>query len=165
MEGIERSGPETHEKFTWSVAEGNFEPASDFPDPHEINVIKDQSANHANEEVKRRVLYTELLLYALKRVNPSIGTAPVREKQVIKFIINEMAGTMYHLGEIYRKQDVKEIAEKRIDEPMSPAQEVPVMQALRAMQEAGAIDYETRTILDAVVRGLYIKQTAGQTVE
>jgi len=165
MEGIESSSPETHEKFTWSVAEGNFEPSSDFPDLHEINVIKDQSANHANEEVKRRVLYTELLLYALKRVNPSIGTAPVREKQVIKFIIDEMAGTMYHLDEVYRKQDVKAIAEERIDEPMPPAQEVPVMQALRAMQEAGAIDYETRTILDAVVRGLHIKQTVEQTVE
>ena len=149
--------PEVPEIYNWSILDGEFDPSPNFPNLTEIGIIKDRSANHPDEEVQRRVYYTELLIYALRHVNPSLINQSVPEKIVIKSLIDVMAGMMYNLGEAYRKQDIKEIAEERIDDPMQPAKEVPVMQALRVMQEKGAIDYDTRTILDAVVRAVHIK--------
>lgn len=156
---------EVPEKYNWSILDGEFDSSPNFPNLTEIGVIKDRSANHADEEVQRRVYYTELLIYALRYVNPSLINQSVPEKIVIKSLIDEMAGMMYGLGEAYRKQDIKEIAEERIDDPMQPAKEVPVMQALRVMQEKGAIDYDARTTLDAVVRAVHIKQSAHRPVE
>ncbi len=149
----------------WSILDGEFRPSDDFPNSDELRIIKGRSANHADEEVQRRVYYTELLVYALRYVNPSLINVSVPEKIVIKTLIDEMSGAMYHLGETHRKQDIKEIAEELIEEPMGSAKEIPVMQALKAMQEHGDIDYETRTILDAVARAVHIKQSAHQTVE
>jgi|GEM_PF-2559554 hypothetical protein len=161
----ESSSHEASQGSRWSIVGGEFQPSDDFPDLEEIEIIKGRSAQHADEEVQNRVFYTELLVYALRHVNPALINVSVPEKIVIKSLIDEMADAMYHLGEMHRKQDVKKIAEGAIDEPMNGAKEVPVMQALRRMQEAGAIDYDTRTVLDAVVRAVHIKQSAKQPVE
>lgn len=158
----ETVGEQPEEKKGWSVLDGEFIPSDDFPNLDEIQIIKGRSAIHPDEEVQRRVFYTELLIYALRYVNPSLINQTVPEKIVVKTLIDETANAMYKAGEKYRKSDVKEIAEEQLDEPMGSPEEVPVMQALRAMQEKGAIDYETRSILDSVVRAVHIKQSGGQ---
>lgn len=163
MEALRKpSGEQPNNKIKWSVLDGEFIPSPDFPNPDEIQVIKGRSAIHPDEEIQRRVFYTELLVYALRYVNPSLINQIVPEKIVIKSLIDEMAGAMYQSGERYRKENVKKIAQEDIDEPIGSPSEIPVMQALHVMQEKGAIDYETRTILDSVVRAVHIKQSGGQ---
>lgn len=147
---------------TWSVLDGRFEPSPDFPNRQRIKIIEDMSAVHIVKEMQRRVYYTELLIFALKYVNPAIENDSDLVGQIRRGLIDQTVDTITQMGELHRKEDIKQIAEERIDEPMGPAVEIPVMQALRAMQEAGAINYETRTMLDAIVRGVHIKQSASK---
>lgn len=162
MRSTEAASAENPDEESWSILEGEFIPSNDFPDEREISLIKSMSAAHSSEDMQRRIFYTELLIYALRHINSSIDNNPDLIKRMRRGLIDATIDAMHHLGEHYRKQDVKVIAEERLDQPMDPAQEVPIMQAFRAMQEKGVIDYPARTMLDAVVRGIHIKQVAGR---
>ncbi len=153
---------ETSEPTNWSILDGEFIPSPDFPSEEETQIIKGKSAIHPIELTQRRVYYTELLIYALRYVNPAVDNDPELIGQIRRGLIDQTVDVMYRMGDTYRKQDIKEMAEELIGEPMGSAKEVPVMQALKAMQESGAIDYGTRTMLDAIVRGIYIKQTGAK---
>lgn len=141
---------EVPEKYNWSILDGEFVSSPDFPNEEEVRIIKGRSAIHPTELTQRRVYYTELLIYALKYVNPAVANIPGLIGQIRRGLIDQTVDLVYQMGD------------GRIEEPTGPPKEVPVMQALEAMQESGAIDYETHTMLDAIVRGVHIKQTGAK---
>ena len=156
----EPSPREEEDGVSWSILDGEFKPSSDWPNLQEVKIIKGLSAQYQNEDVQRRIYYGELLLYAMRYANPSLIEITVPEKQVVKALIDEISGVVYKLEAKQRKEDIQETAETKVDLPLDNPKDVPVMQALRAMQEAGAIDYETWTVLGAIVGAVHIKQSA-----
>lgn len=151
MEAVGKArSPEAPEKYNWSILDGEFISSPDFPNEDEIKIIKGRSAIHPGELVQRRIYYTELLIYALKYVNHAVANNPDLIGQIRRGLIDQTVDLVYQMGD------------GRIEEPTGPSEEVPVMQALKAMQERGAFDCATRTMLDAIVRGVHIKQTGAK---
>lgn len=141
----------------WSVLGTAFRPSSEWPDLHEVEVIKDRSASIPDENLQKRVYYTELLMYALKRVEPTIADGTIEEKKVARFLIDDVGDAVMQLSRDERVDKLKQATEEA-GQPVEPKQ-TPVMQALREMQSKGAIDYDTRSVLDGIVRAVHLHQS------
>ncbi len=145
----------------WLVSEGVFDENAHFPDEQRMadihRTVKKTWKGEENEEVRKRLYFSEVILYALGFCNPSLFKDAALVKTIGEEVTQAVSDTI-QFSEIERKQDFKAITDKMTD-PALDTKTVPVMQALKKMQESGAIDYDSRVLMDAVVRALHIRQS------
>jgi len=144
---------------TWSILDGDFKPTVDFGIDQEANEIGASKGSYSkqDEELGNAIYYTQWLLYALNACNYNIRYDQSVRKKAIEDI-RDAALACLRIDEVYRREDLRKLTAESIH-----PSEVPVMLALKKMQEREAIDYDERTTLDAIVRTLYLKQTKAPT--
>lgn len=138
--------------FRWSVLDGELPLDDSFPDAKRLASIRESSEVLLDPEVQQRAYFSGIFLYALEACNPVIFDEPEKKKIAGNEISNATSTCMYLPNEIL-EQDLTAITKGDVD-----PKEIPIMQAFRLMQERGGINHNTRRILDAVVRALYLRQ-------
>lgn len=155
MEQFREQTPKT-EQPAWSILDGEFISSEDFPDKLIIQKFRKSLENYNNREIGQRVFYGEIIMYAVETCNPEI----LENKEALRSWGKEIIeATQYalQLSEPHRREDLKQLTESDII-----ASDVPVMQAVKEIQNKGLINSTERSILDAVIRTLHIKQRSKQ---
>lgn len=141
----------------WSVLEGQFTPPPNFPD-HEFVEAMLESSKTWDDQLQKRVYYSQLLLYALRTCMPELFSTPEQTRQVGRDVTSAVGATL-ELTEHGPGADRDGITDTASEPALDP-KEVPVMQAIESMRQGDAIDYPTKGILNAAVRTMYTKQSA-----
>jgi hypothetical protein len=138
----------------WSILEGNIDEGTVFPDQTAVDIaLKNSLVWQHDPTMAARVYQTDLLLYALEECNAQALADPGIRRRIGREVAEAIEASM-HLAEPDRKESLKRLT----DDTFTPT-EVPIMVLVRRLQEAGIINSSQRSVLDAAIRVLYIKQS------